>query len=309
MRILIAEDDVVTRRILAEMLHKWGYETVVTRDGDQAWEALQRYDAPHLAVLDWLMPGMDGLELCRRLRTLDRDIRPYVVMLTGMSQKRDLLKGFEVGADDYVIKPFDPDELKVRIQAGERIVNLQIESLAAREALRRLATYDYLTGLRNRAAILDELRREFARAPRIGAPVNVVMADVDHFKRINDSYGHQFGDKVLAELAKRMAAEVRSYEAIGRYGGEEFLVVLSGCDFAGAGKQAERLRQRVASKEFSIGGAKVAITLSLGVASSCHLQRPSEELLIGMADAAMYRAKHTGRNRVEVALNVSPLPV
>lgn len=301
MRILIAEDDLVTRRVLTTMLHKWGHETVVTCDGDQAWEALQGQDAPHLAILDWMMPGLDGVEVCSRLRTLERDICPYVILLTGMSQKKDLLNGFNAGADDYVIKPFDPDELNVRIRAGERIVNLQIESLVARDALRRLATYDYLTGLRNRAAILDELRREFERAPRMDLPVNVVMVDVDHFKDINDTYGHSFGDKILTELAKRMVSEVRSYEAIGRYGGEEFLIVLTGCDVSGAGKQAERVRHCVAAKGFRVQGVKVDVTISLGVASSCQIERPAQELLIEMADAAMYRAKRTGRNRVEVA--------
>jgi PleD family two-component response regulator len=217
MRILIAEDDAVTRWILATTLQKWGHETVVTRDGDQAWKALQCEDAPHLAILDWMMPGMDGVDVCRRLRTLDKNICPYVLLLTGKNQKKDLLKGFDAGADDYVSKPFDPDELNARIRAGERIVNLQIESLAARDALRKLATYDYLTGLLNRAAILAELQRECERASRVDVPVNVVMVDVDHFKHVNDTYGHTFGDKVLAELAKRMVSEVRSYESIGRY--------------------------------------------------------------------------------------------
>jgi diguanylate cyclase (GGDEF)-like protein len=249
-------------------------------------------------VLDWMMPGVDGVELCRRLRTLEQEISPYIILLTGMNQKKDLLKGFDAGADDYVVKPFDLEELHVRIRAGERIVALQIESLAARTALRKLANHDYLTGLRNRAAILDELRRELRRLPRTGEPLSAVMIDVDRFKRINDTYGHQVGDQALAELAKRMAREVRSYEAIGRYGGDEFFVVLTACDLAGAAKHAERVRRAVAAKEINIRGLKVGVTISLGVATTSQIELLAEDLLIEKADAAMYRAKSEGRNRV-----------
>jgi two-component system, cell cycle response regulator len=301
MRILIAEDDGVTRQVLARMLCKWGHEVVIAYDGSQAWEALQKPDAPNLVILDWMMPGIDGLELCRRLRTLKRDICPYIILLTALNNKKDLLQGFSAGADDYVTKPFDPEELNARIRAGERIVDLQIESLAARDTLRRLATFDFLTGLRNRAAILAELKRECDRYPRTEVSVNVVMVDVDHFKQVNDRFGHQVGDRVLAELAKRMASEVRSYEAVGRYGGEEFLIVLSGCDLEGAVKQAERVRRVVGSRDFDIWGVKIPVTVSLGVASSTQLEHPDVESLIEMADAAMYAAKLAGRNRVAVA--------
>ncbi|MEN6458814.1 MAG: diguanylate cyclase [Thermoguttaceae bacterium] len=307
MRILIAEDDAVARRILVNLLQKRGHEITATCDGTQAWNALQRDDAPHLVILDWIMPGMDGIDVCRRLRTLDKDISPYVLLLTGMSGKDDLIKGFDAGADDYVKKPCDADELFVRLRAGERIVNLQIESLAARDALRKLATNDFLTGLRNRAAILDDLSRECRRSSRSNLPVNVVMVDVDHFKRINDTYGHLLGDKVLAELANRMASEVRSYEAIGRYGGEEFLIVLTGCDSQGAVEQADRVRRRIAEERFDIQGVKFDMTISLGVASSWQIAEPREELLLEMADAAMYRAKRNGRNRVEAAKPLAPL--
>jgi diguanylate cyclase (GGDEF)-like protein len=288
------------------MLQKCGHEIVVARDGNQSWEMLQRQDAPHLVLLDWMMPGMDGVEVCSRLRALEKGVRPYVIMLTGRSQKQDLLHGFDAGADDYVTKPADPDELNARIRAGERIINLQIESLVARDALRKLATYDYLTGLRNRAAILHELQREFDSAPRLGGMVNVVMVDVDHFKTINDNYGHLFGDKVLSEVAKRMVSEVRSYESIGRYGGEEFLIVLSKCDVSAAAKVAERVRRCVATDGFCIHGERIDVTVSLGVASSCQLERPAQDLLIAMADTALYCAKNAGRNRVEVADTILP---
>ena len=223
LQILIADDDGVTRRFLAQMLQQCGYEVVLAHDGNHAWRTLQQPDAPYLVVLDWMMPGLDGVEVCRRLRTLEKDVSPYVILLTGMNNKKNLVQGFDAGADDYITKPFDPDELYARIRAGERIVHLQMESLAAREALRKQATYDYLTGLRNRASVLEELQRECERAPRAQSTVSVAMVDIDHFKRINDAFGHPVGDRVLSEVAKRMAAEVRSYELAGRYGGEEFL--------------------------------------------------------------------------------------
>ncbi|MCE9544014.1 MAG: diguanylate cyclase [Planctomycetia bacterium] len=298
MRILIAEDDGVTRQVLARTLQKWGYEVVVACDGDQAWEIVQGADAPFLMVLDWLMPGIDGVDLCAKLRTLDREIRPYIILLTGMNHKQDLIEGFNAGADDYVMKPCDLDELRVRIRAGEKIIDLQIESLAARDALRKLATYDFLTGLRNRAAIESELGREIERAPRTGQPVSVVMADIDHFKQVNDVYGHLTGDRVLAEVAKRMAGAMRSYEAIGRYGGEEFLMVITGSSPEGAIILAERVRNAVSSRKFDILGQGIHVTISLGVAACQRVDAPPQESLIALADSALYRAKEAGRNRV-----------
>jgi two-component system, cell cycle response regulator len=305
MQILIADDDDITRRILCKRLQALGYEVALARNGEDAWQMLQQPNAPYLAVLDWMMPGMNGLALCEKLRALERDISPYIILLTGRNDKKDLIAGFNAGADDYVTKPFDKDELYARIRAGERIIRSQMESLAAREALRKQASYDFLTGLRNREAILNELYRECQRAERTGDPLSAVMIDVDHFKSINDQYGHQAGDKVLAEVAKRMASEVRTYEAIGRYGGEEFLIVLTDCDSSGAGKMAERVRTAVAAQDCNVHGTKIPITVSLGVATSPEIVRPIVERMIEMADAAMYRAKQSGRNRVELASDVA----
>jgi two-component system, cell cycle response regulator len=301
MRILIADDDSVSRRVLEAMLLKWGHEVVAVCDGTQAWQVVQKPDAPDLMVLDWMMPGMDGVEICRRARELVREIRPYIILLTARQQSKDLVNGIMAGADDYVIKPFEAEELKVRIHAGERILNLQIESLAVKEALRRQATHDALTGLLNRQAILEMVERELDRSRRTGAPVGIVMADIDHFKSINDTYGHQVGDDVLAEVASRMAGEIRPYEGLGRYGGEEYVAVLSGADPEGVRAMAERLRQTVAASEFAIPSGSIPVTLSLGAVSSMQVEQPTLGLLVRMADAALYRAKHAGRNRVELA--------
>ena len=301
MRILIAEDDCVARRVLERALEKRGYEVIVAKDGIQAWDILQSDNAPNLAVLDWMMPGMDGLEVCQKLRAKEHAIHPYVILLTGKDRKKDLIHGFEAGADDYIRKPFDTDELSVRVRAGERIINLQIEGAVALDSLRKQTTRDSLTGVLNRATILNELTREFDRNPRTGKPTAVAMVDLDKFKAINDTYGHPVGDRVLAETAKRMASEVRSYEAVGRYGGEEFLIILSGCDTEGASSMAKRICDSVAAEEFIVPGAKLTVTASFGVACTEQFMEPTEAGLIRAADMALYRAKDNGRNQVQVA--------
>ncbi len=301
MRILIAEDDPVSRRLLETFLVKWGYDVVVAGDGAQAWKVLQREDAPKLVVLDWMMPGMDGVQVCCEVR--NRADRPYVyiILLTAKGHKEDIIEGIEAGADDYLTKPFDAHELRARLRAGRRILDLQEELVSAREALRVQATHDPLTGLWNRGAILDILRRELGRAQREGVPLGVVMADLDHFKRINDTHGHLAGDAVLQEATRRMRASVRPYDAIGRYGGEEFLIVVPACDAVSALHQAERLRASISGAPMKISQGLMPVTLSLGVAASGVAKDADADLLLRAADAALYRAKNAGRNRVELA--------
>ncbi len=305
MRLLIAEDDATYRRILESLLSKWGHEVLVATNGLEAWELLQQPDAPSMVILDWMMPGMDGIDVCHSLRQLKRDIRPYVILLSGKGQKKDLIRGISTGADDYVTKPFHPEELRVRILAGERILDLQAESLMVMEALRKQASYDYLTGLPNRGNIMEVLRRECAKSPRTNEPVAVILADVDHFKSVNDTFGHQVGDAVLAEVAKRMAREMRSYECIGRYGGEEFLAVLANCDGAGGEALAERLRIALAESPIETQVGKISVTASFGVAGTADIPNATQDTLVQIADTAMYRAKGAGRNRVECATKAS----
>ena len=230
MRILIADDSIVSRHLLDATLRKWGYEVVVACDGVEAWNALDSEDAPKLAILDWVMPGLTGPEVCRRVRerSKDKDTYTYILLLTSKSLKEDLIEGMESGADDYVTKPFDQHELKVRLRAGTRIIDLQRELVAAKDELREQATKDFLTRIWNRSSILDILQRELVRGGREKRGVGVVLADLDHFKEVNDTYGHFAGDAVLREFARRMQGSIRSYDAIGRYGGEEFLIVLPG---------------------------------------------------------------------------------
>jgi two-component system cell cycle response regulator len=295
-KILIADDEDGTRLKLETLLAKLGYDVLVARDGAEAWELLQREDAPSLALLDWLMPGMDGVEVCRRVRQSSKVPYVYIVMLTVKGQKQDLVAGMEAGADDYLSKPFDVDELRVRLSAGERILSLQ-------EDLRLQATHDDLTGVLNRGTVLDILHRELALVARKSVPVAIILADLDDFKQVNDKHGHAIGDTVLREAARRLATPMRPYDAIGRYGGEEFLIVLPGCGIESALVVAERIRCSVGKKPITTSAGDVPMTVSLGVAAVESAPPRGADELIQSADDALYRAKRGGRNRVEQSSN------
>ncbi len=299
MKILAAEDNPVFQSMLKSMLTKWDYEAVVARDGTEAWEILQADYAPRLAILDWMMPGLDGVEVCRRVRAARREPYIYILLLTARTESGDLVEGMDAGADDYLTKPFNAHELRARLRAGRRILDLQEELLLAREALREQATHDSLTGLLNRACILDTLNLELARAGRESQPLAVLLVDLDRFKQVNDTRGHLAGDAVLRETARRMKGAIRRYDALGRYGGEEFLIVLPGCSLADATTQAERIREAVCSEIFHAAGDALSVTCSIGVAAR-YIPAPSDAAnLVREADLALYRAKDNGRNCVE----------
>jgi len=300
MRILIADDSIVSRHLLDATLRKWGYQVVVACDGNEAWRILQSEDAPKMAILDWMMPGMTGPEVCRRVResAREKDIYTYIILLSSKNEREDLIEGMESGADDYLTKPFDQHELKVRLRPGLRILELQQELISAREELRDQATKDFLTRIWNRSSILDIFRRELLRGAREKQPVGLVLADLDHFKAVNDTYGHFAGDAVLREFVRRLSASVRPYDSIGRYGGEEFLIVLPGCDEAGTRNQAERMREVLAIEPMSFNEESRLITCSYGATAWTPGAAADEEPLIRITDDALYRAKRQGRNRV-----------
>jgi diguanylate cyclase (GGDEF)-like protein len=249
---------------------------------------------------------MDGVEICRAIRARKPDPYIYLLLLTSRDQKQDVVEGIEAGADDYLIKPFDPQELRARIHAGDRIIELEDRLIRAQEALRELATHDSLTGLLNRRASLDSLLAELNRGFRTGNPVCIVMADIDHFKRINDTHGHQTGDEVLREVARRMQSSLRRYDTVGRFGGEEFLLVLPGCSLEEGVKLAERICRLVRSEPVKVKNERIEVSISLGVAVANPPVPAELEALLSSSDAALYRAKEAGRNRVEFF--VSPRP-
>lgn len=291
MRILVAEDDSFSAELLQKNLQEIGYEVVLAEDGADAWHILQSDNPPRLALLDWVMPSMDGLEVCRKVR---RTGGPYVyiVLLTAKTETAEVVTGIEAGADDYMKKPYDLDELRARLRAGIRIVELE-------ERLRYQATHDILTGLLNRPAILEALKAEFQRARRAGTALSVAIADLDEFKKINDNHGHLVGDDVLRETAERMRFALRSRDVIGRYGGEEFVAVFPACDLAEGAGTAERVREYISAEKIVADSSKISVTVSMGVADAQGFN--DYESLIRAADDALLRAKCGGRNRVELA--------
>ena len=298
MRILLAEDEPAFRSLLSQLLTTWGYEVVVAQNGREAWQALQAEDAPRLAILDWKMPGMDGVTLCRKIREREDESYIYIIFLTAQQGDQDLVTGMEAGADDFLTKPFKHQELRMRLRAGRRIIELQNQLLGARKALQIKASQDSLTGLWNHEEILTILRRELARAERETEAVSVIMVDLDHFKTINDTYGHLAGDAVLRTIARKLQSLIRSYDSIGRYGGEEFLFVLPECSPTQALTFAERLRLGIKNETLMIAGATISVTISAGLATSCGGVSCDPDSLVGAADAALYRAKESGRNCV-----------
>ena len=300
-RVLVAEDDPLYRRALQRFLTRKGYAVQLVNDGLQALADATSPDAPRLLVLDWMMPGLPGPEVCRRLRAAPRERYQYILLLTAKHTTADIVEGLEAGADDYLTKPFNVYEFFARMHVGERMIKLQDRLLAAQEALRFQATHDPLTGMWNRGALFELLHAEAERVQRKATSLSLFLIDLDHFKRVNDDFGHLVGDAILHEVAQRLSAAVRLYDIVGRYGGEEFIVAATELESERPQQFAERLRLAVSSSPVWIAERSVSITVSVGVANSDSSVECSIERLIQTADAALYEAKHNGRNRVEMA--------
>ena len=301
MKILVADDESVSRRMVEMLLVKWGYQVVAAEDGDAAWTTLQAPEAPRLALLDWMMPGRNGVDLCRALRRQRPEPYTYMLLLTAKDAKESVVEGLESGADDYLTKPFNPQELKARIRVGLRVLDLEDKLVQAREAMRHKAMHDTLTGVWNRGAILEMLDREVSRSHREGLSVGILIADLDHFKSVNDTYGHLAGDAVLREVTKRMQTEVRAYDAVGRYGGEEFLILLPGCNGLDTREKAERMREEIYRNPVATASGDLRVTMSVGGVATGDWPEDTANQLLQMADLALYRAKEEGRNRTVIA--------
>jgi two-component system cell cycle response regulator len=298
--VLVADDDAISLAMLASSLRKCQFNVITAKDGLYAWNEAQKKTAPNLIVLDWMMPGFSGIELCRKIRLRKTQPYPYILLLTSKDAKQDIVEGLDAGADDYLVKPLDANELQARLRVGKRILGLQQELMLKEQEMRAEALRDRLTGLWNRGAILDSMEREITLNRRSDNSSGVLMIDIDHFKSVNDTYGHQVGDAVLREVGQRLIQVTRSSDWAGRYGGEEFLVILCNSNAETTATGAERIRQAIASVPVRVSGLELAVTVSIGTALSATRDSLTCSQLIAIADSALYRAKNQGRNSVEV---------
>src|ERR1039457_1113662 len=296
MRILIADDEPVSLHMLERTLQRAGYDVTAVQNGRAAVEELCRPEGPRLALLDWMMPELDGPAVCREVRSQRGQCHVHLILLTSKNTKQDVVIGLESGADDYLIKPFDPEELKARLHTGLRILQLEDNLLEAREEMRYKATHDALTSLLNRGTIVELLARELTRTRRENGCTIAVLGDLDHFKLVNDTHGHLVGDEVLREIAKRLLSSVRSYDFVGRYGGEEFLLVLNNCNANKSMDRAEEIRSAVCRSPITTTQGPLSITVSVGVVASRGLDLVTIEEFLCEVDRALYTAKAAGRN-------------
>jgi len=291
LKVLIAEDNIILSRSLARNISNWGYEVVTARNGSEAWNTILKENI-RLAILDWMMPGIDGLTLCKKIRMdlpKNKSKYIYIILLTGKNQQEDIIEGLSSGADDYMIKPANLLELKVRLTNGSRIINLEDKSL-------QLATTDSLTNVWNRRKIFEFFEDELDRGAREHISIGAIMIDIDNFKQINDNFGHSVGDKVLSEIAYRLKHSLRRYDKIGRYGGDEMLIILPNCDRDNVTIITERLRQTICNRKIKTTAGDLDLTISLGGASTQHLDEISLNKMLENSDKALYQAKRNGRN-------------
>lgn len=293
MKILIAEDQLPTSRYLRRLLERMGHEVYEAGDGEEAWELIRR-DQPPLLISDWMMPRLDGLELCRRIRSQTVEGYTYIILLSARTSREDKLKGLNAGADDFLTKPLDADELCVRLEIASRILEVHQALGRQNSRLIEMATTDDLTGVNNRRRFGEDLHLHAALAARHGLPLSLIMLDIDHFKKYNDSFGHLAGDDILRTIATILRSEVREHDLVARYGGEEFVLLLPSTGSEAAVEVAERLRKAVSRGTWNM----VPLTASFGVATTDPTHSISIEELIAQADEALYHSKNAGRNRV-----------
>jgi two-component system cell cycle response regulator len=302
MKILVADDDPVSCRLMQSMLQRHGYEVIIATDGRMASQELSKPLGPKLALIDWMMPELDGPGVCREVRRNIEGPYIYIVLLTSKQSHGDIVEGLEAGADDYLTKPCNPSELKARLLTGRRILQLEEKLVEAREGMRFRATHDGLTSLLNRTTVLASLEHSLKEFARDGDPFSLLLCDIDHFKQINDDNGHLAGDAILEHFASRLRNSVRSGDVIGRYGGEEFLIVLNGCRSDDLATRAEQIRRSVSETSYAVREGVLNVSASFGGTTVDSRNIPaSAEAIVDQADAALYQAKADGRNCVRLA--------
>ncbi|MDU2064443.1 MAG: diguanylate cyclase [Sporomusaceae bacterium] len=322
MKLLIIDDEKSVRKILANMVGEWGYEVLFAADGISAWQIVQLIQEPLIVLLDWIIPGMDGIELCRKIKQNVKSGHVHVIMLTGQKNSvDDVVMGFEAGADDFLFKPIEPRELNCRLSVGKRILTYQYELEqrnhaleettqimervmkalnSANSQLKELSLLDELTGIANRRHLETFFEKTWLHALNKQEEVTFMMADIDFFKLYNDTYGHQAGDECLKQVARALAECVtRPCDLLARYGGEEFGIILQNTSKVGAAELAKQIQEKLKALAIPHEGSPVSsqLTISLGVATAIPATNSSYEDLIQQADHALYRAKEEGRHQ------------
>ena len=300
-KVLVADDSPIYRKLVEHALAEKQYPVLFAKSGREAIDLFSEH-LPSLVITDWMMPDLSGIELCEHIRNHPRQSYTYLIILTGITEKDNLVKGLAAGADDYLTKPFHSDELLARVGVGHRIVELHRQLEAKNRLLEELALTDPLTGLPNRRAIEEWATRQLSGAARYGFSFLVVLADLDHFKTVNDTHGHDAGDAVLKKFAEILSTNSRRSDICGRIGGEEFLFVLTHTSQENAVMVVERMRAELEAAKFDFDGGSLTVTASFGLAGFEGTQVPDFNRLVSQADAALYAAKRTGRNRIEIAV-------
>jgi diguanylate cyclase (GGDEF)-like protein len=302
-KILVADDSPVYRKLVEQTLQPDQYSILFANGGRNALELFNRHQ-PALVIADWNMPDLSGIEVCRQIRASAKDSSTYVIIATSASEKDKVVEGLEAGADDYLTKPFHPKELLARVEVGRRLIELQQQIESQNRILNDLALTDALTGLPNRRAVEDWAKGQLSAAVRHGFSLWVVIADLDNFKVINDTHGHDAGDTVLREFAGILKKRIRNSDICGRTGGEEFIMIFTHAEECNVGIVVARILRELREHEFSFGGKPVQVTASFGIAGFQGKGMPDFAKLVSQADAALYAAKRGGRNRIEVASTV-----
>ncbi len=301
MKVLIAEDEPTGNLLLKNMVFRWGFDTVPVFDGTEAWKRLQEEDAPQIVILDWMMPGMDGLEVCRRIREMEKgkDRYTYVIMLTGRGDTEDIVTGIDTGADDYIVKPFNQEELRARLRTARRNIELQMALRAANKKLQIMSRLDPLTGALSRSAILADLDLAMYRSRREEKTLTIALIDIDDLKEMNERHGRSAGDKVLQESVRRISASLRRTDNFGRYGGDEFLAILLGANSRTGIKICQRIQNIIGKKEILLPDHSLPVTVSQSLA--VWDGKVDSKQFISAAEQTLLATKANGRNRVEQA--------
>jgi diguanylate cyclase (GGDEF)-like protein len=298
-RVLVGDDSAVSRKLVEQTLSDERYSLVFAKNGRETVDHFAKHH-PALVIVDWIMPDLTGIEICKHIRSKTKASYTYIILLTGKSGMESVVEGLAAGADDYLTKPFHPEELIARVGVGLRIMELQREIEIKNAMLQELALTDSLTGLPNRRAIEDWAARQLSGAARYGFSFWVALADLDHFKTVNDTYGHDAGDTVLKSFSHILKSKSRRSDICGRIGGEEFLFVLTHATKEDAKRVIDCVRAELEATKFNFNGNSLTVTTSFGLVGFAGTRAPEFSQLVAQADLALYSAKRLGRNRVEV---------